>query len=83
MDPQIGMTAHQMDVRLGMGGRYVPLAYESRTHVDTACAAYHFSRQPQTMQSWACKENGPIRPTRINGRLAWKVDEIRRILSNG
>lgn len=82
MDPQIGNTAHPKDARLVMGGLYAPLAYENRTHVDTACAAYHLSRQPQTMRSWACKENGPIRPTRINGRLAWKVADLRRLLSN-
>ena len=81
MDPQLGMTAHPMNARLGMGGEFVPLAFENRTHVDTACAAYHLGRQPQTMRSWACTENGPIRPKRISGRLAWPVADIRRLLS--
>jgi hypothetical protein len=28
--------------------QYPPLKYEQRTHVDTACAAYHLGRKPQT-----------------------------------
>jgi len=63
-----------------MGGRFVPLAFENRTHVDTACAAYHLKRQPQTMRVWASTERGPLRPVRISGRLAWLVDAIRGLL---
>lgn len=59
---------------------YVSLSEEVRSHVDTACAAYHLGRQPQTMRVWACMENGPLRPTRVNGRLAWPVAEIKRVL---
>lgn len=57
-----------------------PIDLEIRTAVDTATAAYHLNRQPQTLRIWASKENGPIRPLRVNGRLAWPVAEIRRIL---
>lgn len=53
---------------------------EKRTHVGTACAAYWLGRQQQTLRGWACFEDGPIRPIRINGRLAWPVDEIRRLM---
>jgi hypothetical protein len=28
----------------------------------------------------ASAENGPLRPIRVNGRLAWPVSEIRRVL---
>lgn len=59
---------------------YVPLSEEVRSHVDTACAAFHLGRRPQTMRAWACMENGPIRPKRINGRLAWSTAEIRSLL---
>jgi hypothetical protein len=59
---------------------FAPLALEVRTHVDTACAAFHLGRRPQTLRVWACAENGPLRPIRINGRLAWPVAEIRRVL---
>ena len=46
--------------------QFPPLEHERRTHVDTACAAYHLLRKPQTMRAYACLENGPIRPIRIN-----------------
>ena len=59
---------------------FVPLTQETRNAVDTAAAAFHLNRKPQTLRSWACFENGPIRPIRINGRLAWPVRELRRLL---
>lgn len=59
---------------------WVPLADETRAALDTAAAAYHLSRRPQTLREWACKENGPLRPIRVNGRLAWPVSELRRVL---
>ena len=62
------------------GGGLVALASETRAAVDTATAAYHLNRQPQTLRAWACLENGPLRPIRINGRLAWPVAELRRVL---
>ena len=52
----------------------------TRPTVDTAAAAYYLNRRPQTMRGWACLENGPLRPVRINGRLAWSVSELRRVL---
>ena len=52
----------------------------TRPTVDTAAAAYYLNRRPQTMRGWACLENGPLRPVRINGRLAWPVSELRRVL---
>lgn len=36
--------------------------------------------RPQTLRKWACLENGPIRPVRINGRLAWRVVDIQALL---
>jgi hypothetical protein len=59
---------------------YQPLESVNRPAVDTAAAAYYLNRRPQTMRCWACHENGPIRPFRINGRLAWSVSELRRVL---
>lgn len=56
------------------------LTAENRSAVDTACAAYHLNRQSQTLRAWACHENGPLRPLRINGRLAWPVADLRRVL---
>ena len=60
--------------------QFPPLELESRPRVDTAQAAHYLTRRPQTLRGWACLENGPLRPIRINGRLAWDVSEIRRVL---
>ena len=60
--------------------KFVPLEKEIRSHVDTATAAFHLNRRPQTLRTWACSEHGLLRPTRINGRLAWSVKEIRKLL---
>ena len=58
----------------------VPLAHETRAAVPTAEAAAHLGRAPQTLRLWACGENGPLRPLRIHGRLAWRTDDLRRLL---
>jgi len=63
--------------------QFPPINQETRSHVDTACAAYWLNRRSQTLRAWACLENGPIRPVRVMGRLAWPVDAIKRILNNG
>lgn len=60
--------------------QFPPLESVSRPAVDTAAAAYYLNRRPQTMRAWACLENGPLRPVRVNGRLAWPVSELRRVL---
>lgn len=56
------------------------LELETRPAVPTAQAAHYLSRKPQTLRAWACREDGPLRPRRINGRLAWPTEEIRRLL---
>jgi hypothetical protein len=53
------------------------------TTVATDAAAYYLNRRPQTLRAWACHEDGPIRPIRINGRLAWPVDSLRTLLNGG
>ena len=59
---------------------YPPLVNISRPTLTTQEAAYYLSRRPQTLRGWACHENGPLRPLRIHGRLAWSVTEIRALL---
>lgn len=54
-----------------------------RPTVPTDAAAYYLNRQPQTLRAWACLENGPIRPVRIHGRLAWRVSDLQALLSGG
>lgn len=58
----------------------VALDEETRANLPTSEAAHHLNRRPQTLRLWACREDGPIRPIRINGRLAWPVAELRRVL---
>ncbi|MCV2420291.1 DNA-binding protein [Paucibacter sp. DJ2R-2] len=58
-----------------------PLDQEARSALPTDEAAYHLNRSPQTLRLWACKDNGPLRPSRINGRLVWSVDLIRSLIA--
>lgn len=75
------VTHHSAAVRLTTTGpAFVPLDIETRAAVDTATAAFHLNRRPQTLRAWACLENGPLRPVRVHGRLAWPVAELRRVL---
>lgn len=60
---------------------FIPLTLETRTAIPTADAAFHLNRSAQTLRVWACHEIGPIRPLRVNGRLAWSVSDIRLILN--
>ena len=60
--------------------QFPPLELVNRPTVPTEQAAYYLNRKPQTCRAWACLENGPIRPLRISGRLAWPVSELRRVL---
>lgn len=62
---------------------FTPLELETRTAIPTDAAAHHLSRKPQTLRSWACLENGALKPIRINGRLAWPVAAIRALLEGG
>ncbi|WP_293008136.1 helix-turn-helix domain-containing protein [Nitrosomonas sp.] len=59
---------------------FPPLEQVTRTILTTEEAAHYLNRRPQTLRAWACLENGALRPVRINGRLAWPVSEIKKIL---
>ena len=59
---------------------FPPLEQVTSPTVDTDAAAYYLNRRPQTLRGWACLENGPIRPSRVHGRLAWPVSELKRVL---
>lgn len=75
-------TEHSADTRRAVSEpqQFPPLELVNRPTVDTAAAAHFLNRKPQTLRGWACMENGPLRPIRINGRLAWNVAELRRVL---
>jgi|APLak6261664640_1056046.scaffolds.fasta_scaffold02620_4 hypothetical protein len=62
---------------------FIPLAEVTNPTVPTDAAAYYLNRKSQTLRAWACFENAPIRPIRINGRLAWKTADIRALLNGG
>lgn len=66
-----------------VANQFIPLEQETRSHIPTDDTAHHLNRKAQTLRAWACMENGPIRPVRINGRLAWPVAAIRELLEGG
>ena len=59
---------------------FIPLDQETRAYVSTKVMCHHIGRKEQTARGWACHEDGPLRPIRVNGRLAWAVADIKRIL---
>ena len=58
---------------------YPPLALVTKPNLITAETAYYLDRAPQTLRVWACLENGPIRPRRIGGILAWNTAEVKAL----
>ena len=62
---------------------FQPLEQVTRPTVPTNQAAYYVNRRPQSLRAWASLENGPIRPIRINGRLAWPIDQIKMLMKGG
>ena len=75
-------TLHSGDTRRAVTEhqQFPPLELVNRPTVPTEQAAHYMNRRPQTMRGWACQENGPIRPIRVNGRLAWPVTSIKALL---
>ena len=63
-----------------MKATFLPLEQVTTPTVTTDAAAHYLNRQPQTLRIWASKDNGAIRPIRINGRLAWRVSDLKRVL---
>lgn len=62
--------------------RYPLLDSITRPTVTTEEASYYLNRRPQTLRAWACHEDGPLRPLRVCGRLAWSVMEIKQLLDS-
>jgi hypothetical protein len=63
------------------GNPLIPLNEEARAAIPTSEAAFHLSRKTQTLRIWACKDNGPLRPIRVNGRLLWAVADLKKLLA--
>jgi len=62
------------------GTQFPELDSITRPTINTEQAAYYLMRRPQTLRTWACKQNGAVKPLNINGRLAWPVAEIKKAL---
>ena len=63
---------------------FPPLEQITKPNLTTEEAAYYCDRAEQTMRMWACKQPAGVpRPIRINGRLAWPIAEIKRLLNGG
>lgn len=60
--------------------QHVSLEQETRAGLPTNEAAFHLNRAQQTLRLWAMREDGPLRPRRINGRLHWATADIRCLL---
>lgn len=58
---------------------YPPLELVHKPNLTTTETAYYLNRRPQTLRGWACLENGPMRPTRIGGLLAWSTATVKAL----
>lgn len=64
--------------------QFTKLELVTRPTLTTEEAAHYLNRKPQTLRSWAsAMPSGVPRPIRINGRLAWKVSDIKSLLEGG
>lgn len=59
--------------------QYQPLESVTKPNLTTAELAYYLNRRPQTLRGWACNEDGPIRPKRVGGLLAWSTVEAKAL----
>jgi hypothetical protein len=59
--------------------QYLPLEQVTKPNLTTAETAYYLDRRPQTLRVWASLENGPMRPRRIGGLLAWSTSEVKTL----
>ena len=67
-------------MQIPVSEQFTPLELETRPTVATNAAAHYLHLAPQTLRIYACKESGPIRPLRVNGRLHWETKKIRELL---
>ena len=52
----------------------------TKPNLTTREAAYYLNRAPQTLRAAYCYGRPPVKVLRINGRLAWPVSEIKRLV---
>lgn len=75
-----GRTQDAASVTTPVEIQYPSLDRVTSPTVPTEQAAYYLNRKGQTLRGWACLENGPLRPRRLHGRLAWAVSDIRALV---
>jgi len=60
---------------------FPPIESLTQPTVTTEQAAFYVNRRPQTLRIWASAQpHGVPRPLRVNGRLAWRVTDIKALL---
>jgi hypothetical protein len=74
------LKANMQTVPKQFNAQYLPLEQVTRPNLTTAETAYYLNRRPQTLRGWACLENGPLRPTRIGGLLAWNTATVKTLV---
>lgn len=71
--------AHQATAPQQFAPPFPPLALVTKPNLTTGELAYYLNRRPQTLRGWACNEDGPIRPKRVGGLLAWSTAECKAL----
>jgi hypothetical protein len=59
---------------------YPPLELVTKPNLTTCEAAHYLNRRPQTLRVWACREEGPLRPSRVHGLLAWPTASVKALV---
>lgn len=78
------MTTATIQLPATSAAHFPPLEQITKPNLTTEEAAFYCDRAMQTMRMWACKQPAGLpRPLRINGRLAWKTADIRKLLEGG
>jgi hypothetical protein len=72
-------TMHEATAPQQLRVQYLPLEEVCKPNLTTAECAFYLNRRPQTLRGWACLENGPIRPRRISGLLAWSTADVKAL----
>ena len=65
---------------MGKPIQFQPLELVTNRTVGTAAAAYYLDRKPQTLRDWACKQEGPVTPIRIHGRVSWPAKDLKAVM---
>lgn len=64
---------------MAMQTQYPALELVTKPNLTTKEAGFYLDRAEQTLRIWAMRENGPVTPRRICGRLAWSTVEIKKL----